>query len=237
MEWKKDGTFDRLMDLLRRDLRQAECRQRQPSAAIIDTKSVKTTEKRGPRGSDAGQQVHGCKRHILVDTLGLILAVVVHPADIQDRDGAKLVLEPWRHRFSRLRLIVADTISNGGIAPWLRSLRAPQPAPAGGGRPAARRRDVCLPGSGIRKPNRGLGGEVGSRILFQGFAEALRVLARTIQGESSLILALGHGDDQKEAAHAHDLGSMLVSKTYGKSRCTFCSIVSIIPSRLARVSS
>ena len=58
-----------------------------------------------------------------MDGLGLILAVVVHAADIQDRDGARLVLEPLRHRFRRLRLIVADAIYNGGIAEWVRSLR------------------------------------------------------------------------------------------------------------------
>jgi putative transposase len=59
-----------------------------------------------------------------VDALGLILSVVVHAADIQDRDGAKLVLEPLRRRFSRLRLIVADSIYNGGIAEWVRGLHA-----------------------------------------------------------------------------------------------------------------
>jgi putative transposase len=59
-----------------------------------------------------------------VDTLGLILSVVVHAADIQDRDEAKLVLEPLRRRFTRLRLIVADAIYKGGIAEWVRSLRS-----------------------------------------------------------------------------------------------------------------
>lgn len=59
-----------------------------------------------------------------MDALGLILSVVVHAADIQDRDGAKLVLAPLRHRFNRLRLIVADSIYNGGIAEWVGSLRA-----------------------------------------------------------------------------------------------------------------
>jgi len=59
-----------------------------------------------------------------VDGLGLILAVVVHAADVQDRDGARLVLEPLRHRFMRLRLIVADAMYNGGIAEWVASLRA-----------------------------------------------------------------------------------------------------------------
>ncbi len=59
-----------------------------------------------------------------MDGLGLILSVVVHAADIQDRDGAKLVLGPLRRRFSRLRVVVADSIDNGGIAEWVRSLRA-----------------------------------------------------------------------------------------------------------------
>jgi putative transposase len=58
-----------------------------------------------------------------VDALGLILSVVVHPADVQDRDGARLVLEPLRRRFRRLRLIVADAIYNGGIAEWVAALR------------------------------------------------------------------------------------------------------------------
>ncbi|WP_391733073.1 IS5 family transposase [Tautonia sociabilis] len=124
MQWKKDGTFDRLMDLLRGDLRVAEGRNRQPSAAIIDTQSVRTTEKGGPHGYDSGKGINGRKRHILVDTLGLILSVVVHAADIQDRDGARLVLAPLRHRFARLRLIIADSIYNGGIAEWVHALRA-----------------------------------------------------------------------------------------------------------------
>lgn len=79
--------------------------------------------KRGPRGYDAGKKVRGRKRHILVDGLGLILSVVVHAANIQDRDGAKLVLGPLKNRFARLRLIVADSIYNGGIAEWVSSLR------------------------------------------------------------------------------------------------------------------
>ena len=119
--WKKDGTLDRLHDELRGDLRQAEGRHRQPSAAIIDSQSVKTTEKGGPRGYDAGKKVNGRKRHILVDTLGLILAVVVHPADVQDRDGAKLVLGLIRGRFSRLRLIWADGGYAGQLVEWVRA--------------------------------------------------------------------------------------------------------------------
>ena len=69
--------------------------------------------KRGPRGYDAGKKVKGRKRHIVVDTLGLLLAVAVHPADIQDRDGARLVLRRLMGRFPRLQLIWADGAYGG----------------------------------------------------------------------------------------------------------------------------
>jgi putative transposase len=70
-----------------------------------------------------GKQIKGRKRHLLVDTLGLVLAVVVHAANIQDRDGAKLVLERLRHKFSRLRGIWADGGYAGQLVVWVRGLR------------------------------------------------------------------------------------------------------------------
>jgi len=75
------------------------------------------------RGYDAGKQIQGRKRHLLVDTLGLVLAVVVHAANIQDRDGAKLVLERLTHKFSRLRLIWADGAYAGQLLEWVKGLR------------------------------------------------------------------------------------------------------------------
>lgn len=118
-KWRKDGTLERMNTALRIQLRQAEDREPEPSAAIIDSQSVKTTETPGERGYDAGKKVNGRKRHILVDTIGLLLMVVVHVADIQDRDGAKLVFEKAKRLFSRLRLIWADGGYAGKLIDWV----------------------------------------------------------------------------------------------------------------------
>jgi len=105
---------------LRIELRIAYGREPEPSASILDSQLIKTTETPGVRDYDAGKKVKGRKRHILVDTIGLLLIVVVHTANIQDRDGAKLVLEQVKGTFPRLQLIWADAGYSGKLIDWVK---------------------------------------------------------------------------------------------------------------------
>jgi len=120
--WRQDGTWERLNAVLRTAVRVAEGREPEPSAAIVDSQSVKTTETPGVRGYDAGKKVNGRKRHILVDTLGLLLMVVVHAANLQDRDGARTVFEKVKGKFARLQLIWADGGYAGKLVDWVKDV-------------------------------------------------------------------------------------------------------------------
>ena len=111
--WKKNGIWDEMQQFLVEEVRMKEGKNCEPSVGIIDAQSVKNTlVSCEDKGFDAGKKIKGIKRHIMVDTLGLIIAIVIHSAGIQDRDGASSVVEKMKENWSRIIKIFAD----GGYA-------------------------------------------------------------------------------------------------------------------------
>ena len=111
--WRDTRRWHRIVRALVRQARRKLGRKPAPTAAVIDSQSASTTQAGGPRGFDPGKRIHGRKRHIVTDTNGLLLAVHVHPANVQDVHGAVPLLERLRDRFPKLRHIFADRVYRG----------------------------------------------------------------------------------------------------------------------------
>ena len=112
-DWRDNGLFEQINFELLLQAREAAGREASPTAGVIDSQSIKSTESGGPRGYDAAKKIKGRKRHIVTDTIGLMVGAAIHPADVQDRDGAPLVIEAIHDLFPWLRHLFADSAYSG----------------------------------------------------------------------------------------------------------------------------
>ncbi len=118
-QWQRDSVWDQIMRTLRMRVRKQQGREEEPSAAVIDSQSIKTSAVRGPqKGFDMGKKIWGRKRHALVDTQGNLLAVKVTGAEISDQEGGRALLAPGKELFPRITLVWGDSHYGGTFRVW-----------------------------------------------------------------------------------------------------------------------
>jgi putative transposase len=120
--WTKSGLWEEINTALREKVRRKAGKQSEPTAGVLDSQSVKMSDQGGPSGFDAGKKIKGRKRHLLTDSLGLLMAVMVTPADVQDRDGAVMLLAGCFMEFWSLAVIWADAAYKGALVEWVKGL-------------------------------------------------------------------------------------------------------------------
>ena len=117
-QWRDDGTWQRIHDTLRAEVRRRAGRHKHPTAGCLDSQSVKTSAVAAERGFDKGKQVNGRKRHVLVDTLGVLLVVVVTAASVSEPAGARLLFKRLGGAGKKLRKIWVDGTYRGKLVAW-----------------------------------------------------------------------------------------------------------------------
>lgn len=120
-QWQKQGIWDQALEALRKQMRKAQGRDEEPSAAVIDSQSIKTSAVRGPeKGYDMGKQIWGRKRNLLVDTQGNLMEIKVTGADASDLRGGKKLVELLQERFPRMQLLWGDSHYGGQFLEWVK---------------------------------------------------------------------------------------------------------------------
>src|ERR671929_1179395 len=117
--WRDDGTWQRMHDTLRAEVRRKAGRHKHPTAGCLDSQSVKTSAVAAERGFDNGKKINGRKRHLLVDTMGLVLAVVVTAASVSDPAGARLLFKRLGGTGKKLRKVWVDGTYRGTLVTWV----------------------------------------------------------------------------------------------------------------------